>query len=91
MNFDLNKVTKVEVDPSLASRPNDLTSVPGIIKDINSISSRVPDGIVDLNDRLELLQRARDMVLALETPRETIVKHHFAEVSFVAIFPFWPY
>jgi hypothetical protein len=68
-----------DVDISVALRPNDEKSVPGLVKDIyvagNSLSAD------DNAGRLRLLEKARDLVRALETPRETMIKHLWAQVS----------
>ena len=67
------------VDVSAALRPNDPESVPGLIQDISDASHDLDsdDGV----SRLRLLGKARDLVRALETPRETMIKHCWAQVS----------
>jgi hypothetical protein len=66
------------VDVATASRPCDPEAVPSILRRIVS-SSETPS--VD-NDsvRLALLANARELVRALETPRETMIKHCWAQV-----------
>ncbi|KAK3291164.1 S-adenosyl-L-methionine-dependent methyltransferase [Chaetomium fimeti] len=67
------------VDVSIALRPNDLERVPGLIQDISATGDALkPD---DGARRLQLLEKARDLVRALETPRETMIKHCWAEPS----------
>ena len=67
------------VDISLASRACDAESVPGILEKLASFG-KSPS--VDRDDtRLEVLAIARALVLALETPRETMIKHNWAQVS----------
>lgn len=67
------------VDISVALRPNDLKRVPDLIEDISAAG-----GIPNPDDsaaRLRLLERAHDLVRALESPRETMIKHLWAQVS----------
>ena len=72
------------VDISVALRPNDSDSVPSLIKDISAAGNGLsPD---DGAGRLRLLEKARDLVRALETPRETMIKHLWAQVGTVAAF-----
>jgi len=67
------------VDIAVALSPNDLEKVPGLIQDISAAGKALnPD---DSAARLQLLERARDLVRALETPRETMIKHLWAQVS----------
>lgn len=74
-----------EVDISVALRPNDLKAVPRLVEDISATN-------VDPNDsagRLRLLEKARDLVRALETPRETMIKHLWAQVSMPSLRVRW--
>lgn len=70
------------VDVSVALRPNDPERVPGLIQDISAAGHALnsDDGV----GRLRLLEKARDLVRALETPRETMIKHCWAQVSMTA-------
>jgi hypothetical protein len=61
------------VDVSIASNPCDIDAVPGLLTDISNLGNNVLEN--DRKTRLELLQKARDLVCALETPRETMLKH----------------
>jgi hypothetical protein len=70
----------VAVDVSVALGPNDLKSVPSLSAEIASLGSSLGDG--DNKARLTLLRHARALVTALETPRETMIKHNWAEVRF---------
>lgn len=80
MNGVSNGVHEEEpVDISVALGPNDLKSVPGLIKDIVSASDNL--SAEDSVGRLNMLAKARDLVRALETPRETVIKHCWAQVS----------
>jgi hypothetical protein len=67
------------VDVSIALRANDLKNVPSLASEIASLGSTVVDG--DYHARHALLRKARALVTALETPRETMIKHNWAEVS----------
>jgi hypothetical protein len=67
------------VDISIASAPCDISSVPRLIDDIASLGS-AHDLSADRDARLSLLEKARSLVAALETPRETMLKHVGAEV-----------
>ncbi len=68
-----------EVELSIALAPNDLKSVPGLIHSINSIAEAASAG--SENERLMLVEMARSLVRALETPRETMIKHCWAQVG----------
>lgn len=66
------------VDLSIALLPNDSIAVPEILKGISSFGD-APS--IDKDEtRLALLATARDLVRALETPRETMIKHCWAQV-----------
>lgn len=65
-------------DFSIAVRPNDLDAVPGIVNDIVEKASALLPG--DEIARHALLIQARSLVQALETPRETMTKHTWAQV-----------
>jgi hypothetical protein len=67
------------VDVSVALRPNNPESVPGLIQDISATGHALNSD--DGASRLRLLEKARDLVRALETPRETMIKHCWAQVS----------
>lgn len=66
------------VDFSIAVRPNDLDAVPGIVKGIVEKANALSPG--DETARHALLIQARSLVQALETPRETMTKHTWAQV-----------
>lgn len=69
------------VNMSVATSPCDLKAVPNIIDDITSLGSTFASGdMTDTAARLALLERARSLVRALETPRETMIKHCWAQV-----------
>lgn len=66
------------MDFSIAVRPNDLDAVPGIVKGIVEKANALSPG--DETARHALLIEARSLVQALETPRETMTKHTWAQV-----------
>ena len=80
-------VKKPVVDMEVALRPNDLPGVPEIVKSISSLTAAAAAG--DEASRLELVEKARDLVRSLETPRETMIKHCWAQVrlSSLALLP----
>ena len=67
------------VDISVAVAPNDLESVLGLVQRINSIAVEASAG--NENARLDLLKLARLLVQALETPREAMIWHCWAQVG----------
>lgn len=69
------------VDVSVALRPNDPERVPALIQDISTAGHALNSD--DGASRVQLLEKARDLVRALETPRETMIKHCWAQVSIV--------
>jgi isopentenyl diphosphate isomerase/L-lactate dehydrogenase-like FMN-dependent dehydrogenase len=66
------------VDFSIAVRPNDIDAVPGIVKGVVEKAAALSPG--DETARHALLIQARSLVQALETPRETMTKHTWAQV-----------
>lgn len=66
------------VDMAVALAPNNLTAVPGLVRDIDAVAERAAAG--DDIARRELVEKARSLVRALETPRETMIKHCWAQV-----------
>lgn len=67
------------VDISVALAPKDIDAVPRLLEEITSGVQALKTG-GDLA-RHELAIKARAMMLALETPRETMIKHVWAQVS----------
>jgi hypothetical protein len=67
------------VDISVALAANDMDSVPKLLEAIAAAGQRLSAD--DSATRLELLERARDLVRALETPRETMIKHCWAQTT----------
>ncbi|KAK8084147.1 hypothetical protein PG996_002928 [Apiospora saccharicola] len=68
---------------SIATFPNDLPSVPAILERISvqgaQLSSMQEEDYYE--SRLALLASARALVQALETPRETMIKHIWAQLA----------
>ncbi|KAK4033599.1 Demethylsterigmatocystin 6-O-methyltransferase [Parachaetomium inaequale] len=73
------KLCKEPVDISVALRPNDPERVPSLIEDISVAGNALNHD--ESAGRLRLLEKARDLVRALETPRETMIKHLWAQPS----------
>lgn len=74
-------------DISLAVLPCDIGGVPGLLSDISSLGAK-EDFLFDRNARLELVEKARSLVRALETPRETMMKHVGAQVLYITAFQY---
>jgi len=68
------------VDVAIASAPNDIAAVPGLLNDMSFLKNNL-DVSSSREGRLYLLDKARALVQALETPRETMLKHVGAETS----------
>lgn len=67
-------------DISINARPCDLGRVSSLIDDIASYNWGHIDFSTDRNARISLLSKARSLIAALETPRETMLRHIGAEV-----------
>lgn len=65
-------------DPSIALKPCDYDSVGDHVQKINKLASIITP--TDNATRLELAETARKLVRALEHPRETMIKHCWAQV-----------
>ncbi|KAK0627832.1 S-adenosyl-L-methionine-dependent methyltransferase [Immersiella caudata] len=65
---------------SIASAPCDLSAVPGLLGDIASLGNN-HDFSADREARLSLIEKARSLVSALETPREAMSRHIGAETA----------
>ncbi|KAA8631727.1 hypothetical protein SMACR_07158 [Sordaria macrospora] len=68
-------------DISINARPCDLGRVSSLIDDIASYNWGHIDFSTDRNARISLLSKARSLIAALETPRETMLRHIGAETS----------
>lgn len=66
------------IDISIASSPCDIGVVPSLLDDISALGKNLSSD--DRDGRLALLEKARCLVRALETPRETMLKHCGAQV-----------
>lgn len=70
---------RTPLDSSFAIQASDNKAVVGLLNNIGTLgASFSPD---DNDARLKLLKEARQLVQALETPRETMVKHLWAQVG----------
>lgn len=72
-----SKGSKPCVDISLATSPNEIDAVPSLIKQITAQADSVSASSYEA--RLKLLATARSLVRALETPRETMLKHMWGQ------------
>lgn len=66
------------VDISTAVRACDRDAVPGILKELSSFGNT--PSVEHDDTRLRMLASAKALVRALETPRETMIKHNWAQV-----------
>lgn len=76
---ETNGYKKQVVDISVALNANNLAAVPGLAQDISSLSAAAAEG--NEQTRLELVEKARQLVRSLEKPRETMLKHVWAQVQ----------
>jgi hypothetical protein len=60
--------------------PNDAAAIPSTIESIQSLGKTFSNS--ENVGRQKLLAEARRLVRALETPRETMIKHNWAQVSY---------
>lgn len=67
------------VDVSIALMASDLESVPRLAAEIQSLGSRLKED--DYNRRQALLQKVMVLHNALETPRETMIRHLWIQMS----------
>ncbi|KAF5007202.1 hypothetical protein FDECE_6464 [Fusarium decemcellulare] len=65
------------VDLSLATRANNLQAVPNLVEDIKVLSKNLEAG--SENVRHELFLKARSLVQSLQTPRELMLQHTWAD------------
>ena len=68
------------LDESIALNPADIEAVPSLLQHIADIRA---DGAYNTpQERQCLMKKARELWQALETPRETMVRQNWSEVSF---------
>lgn len=68
-----------EISLSVATRPNNAEAVPLLVEDINALHKNLKDG--DEETRHKLFLKARSLVQSLQTPREIMVQHTWADVG----------
>lgn len=73
-----NGHAKVVVDPKAAVSPSAPGELPLLVKEIQSSSQDYITG--DITARLKLLEAARSLVYAMETPQETMLRYCWAQV-----------
>lgn len=72
------------VDESIAVKPNSINDVPHLLEEIASNGDALArDGA---QNRRQLLETARSLVYALETPRESMIRFCWSQVSFFFFF-----
>jgi hypothetical protein len=64
-----------QFDPSMITKAGDLEAVPALVKKVNLLADK--DGE---SARQDMKNAARDLFLALETPREAMIRQIWAEV-----------
>lgn len=74
-----NGTSSLQPPVEVAVSPTDAPSVTPTIEKINSLGGKFSAS--DNASRLALLTEARRLVRALEMPRETMIKHNWAQVS----------
>lgn len=67
----------------MAVSPNAPEAVPDLVARISSLGESI--ALKDSKERLKLLDAARSLALAVETPREAILRHCWSEVGFPLI------
>jgi hypothetical protein len=67
------------VDLSLATRPSDIDAVTGLIQELSELQKGLKYG--GENTRHDMLAKARTLVHSLQTPREIMIQHTWADVS----------
>ena len=73
--------TSIQPSVEVATSPNDVDAVANTIESIQTLGETFSPA--DNFGRQKLLAEARRLVRALETPRETMIKHNWAQVSLV--------
>ena len=77
--------TAASLMDTLAVSPCDTERVPNLVQDI----ARTAQSCNEPGSRLQLLKAARSLVRALETPRETVIRLCWAEVSSIRDVDCW--
>jgi len=75
------------VDPSIILHPNDIAAVPQLLESITTHGAALATSNSD-ETRLVLLESARALVVALEKPRETMIRHCWGEHGLFAVLKF---
>jgi ABC-type molybdate transport system ATPase subunit len=70
------------VDVSVATSPSNLGATPQLLKELSAGIAKLNAGDGDDALRQDMSTKARDIMLALETPRETSIKHIWGEVRY---------
>ncbi|KAJ5161243.1 hypothetical protein N7492_006635 [Penicillium capsulatum] len=67
------------IDPQVAISPSAPELLPGLLKDIEKYSQAIAKG--DADARLKLVDAARSLTQAMETPQETMLRYSWAQPS----------
>lgn len=70
-------------DTSIALKATDPEAVPGLVEQINSLAEDFRSD--DEQARRQLAAKAKMLWQSLETPRETMIRHCWAQVSMVVV------
>lgn len=65
-------------DLNLATRPSNLDAVPSLLEEVNALQKSLADG--GEATRHALVGKVRGLFQALQTPRELMVQHTWADV-----------
>ena len=75
----LNGSNGSAIDPQVAISPSAPESLPDLLKQVEQHSKSFGEG--DANARLTLVDAARSLVQAMETPQESILRYCWAQVG----------
>lgn len=67
------------VDLSLATQPGDINAVTGLIQELSQLQKSLESG--GENTRHDMLVKARTLIHSLQTPREIMIQHTWADVG----------
>lgn len=80
------------LDVAVAAKPTNFDAVSSLVKELAAGVESLAAGGLGINEvlRQDLSVKARDIMLALETPRETSMKHLWGEVRVpLSLNDFW--
>jgi hypothetical protein len=77
LQFHSSKMSSTQINLELATSPNNFAAIPTLAEEILPLAKALAKD--DYEARHKLLLKARSLVQALETPRETMLKHTWAQ------------